>query len=91
MPKTNAVLLNNERHNDFNVAGYGVNAVVALNITFYKHFFLQTELKGGFIDMPNMRTTVSGEDTASQHFFFTQYKFVFGVSLNTRKNKVAQD
>jgi hypothetical protein len=51
-PKTNSMLLGKERHDDFHVSGYGVSAKVGLNITFYKHFFIQTELKGGYINMP---------------------------------------
>ncbi len=49
MPKTNATLLNNERHDDFHLAGYGISAVVAINISFYEVFFIQSELKGGYI------------------------------------------
>jgi hypothetical protein len=85
LPKTNAILLNGTRHDDFNLAGYGVNAVVGLNFTFFDHFFLQTELKGGFIDMPNMRTTPDKVDRASQNFFFAQWNFVFGLTFNTKK------
>jgi hypothetical protein len=39
------MLLGKERHDDFNVAGYGVSAKIGLNFTFFKHFFIQTELK----------------------------------------------
>ena len=87
LPKTNAVVLNNERHDDFHLAGYGVNAVVGLNVTIYKYIFLQTEFKGGFIHMPDIRTTSSSLDRASQSFFFSQFNFVLGVNIPTRKAK----
>lgn len=81
-PKTNATLLNNERYDNFNFAGYGINAIVGLNITFFKHFFIQSEIKGGFINMPNIRTTLSTNDSAKQNFFFFQRNIVFGGILN---------
>lgn len=77
-PKTNAMLLGKERHDDFNVAGYGVSAKIGLNFTFFKHFFIQTELKGGYIDMNNIKTTHSSSDSASQHFYFLQRIIAFG-------------
>lgn len=71
-PKTNAKLLGKERHDDFHVSGYGVSAKVGLNFTFFKYFFIQTELKGGYINMNDIRTTKNSEDTAEQEFFFFQ-------------------
>lgn len=71
-PKTNATLLGKERHDDFHISGFGVSAKVGLNFTFFKHFFLQTELKGGYINMNDIRTTKSPEDKASQHFRFLE-------------------
>lgn len=71
-PKTNTKLLGKDRHDDFHVSGYGVSAKAGINFTFYKHFYIQGELKGGYIDMHDIRTTVSNEDSASQHFLFFQ-------------------
>jgi hypothetical protein len=77
-PKTNAKLLGKDRHDDFHVSGYGISAKAGLNFTFYKHFFIQTELKGGYINMPDIRTTKDLADTASQHFMFLQRIISFG-------------
>jgi len=71
-PKTNTTLLGKERHDDFHVSGYGVSAKAGINFTFYKHFYIQGELKGGYIDMHDIKTTVSNEDSASQHFLYFQ-------------------
>ncbi len=71
-PKTNATLLGKERHDEFHIAGYGVSAKVGLNFTFFKYFFIQTELKGGFIEMNDIRTTNSTADSAEQNFWFLQ-------------------
>ena len=71
-PKTNTTLLGRDRHDDFHISGWGVSAKAGLNITFLKHFYIQGELKGGYINMPDIRTTKSSDDTASQHFTFFQ-------------------
>ncbi|MDI5950507.1 hypothetical protein [Flavobacterium yafengii] len=71
-PKTNTTLLGKERHDDFHVSGYGTSLKAGLNVTFFKHFYIQGELKGGYINMQDIRTTKSSEDTASQDFFFFQ-------------------
>jgi hypothetical protein len=78
LPKTNAKLLGKERHDDFHVSGIGTSAKVGLNITFFKHFFLQTELKGGYINMNDIRTTHDSSDKASQQFWFFQRIIAFG-------------
>lgn len=77
-PKTNTMLLGKERHDDFHVSGFGTSAKVGLNITFFKHFYIQGELKGGYINMQDIRTTQSADDKASQDFFFFQRIIAFG-------------
>ena len=79
IPKTNATLLNNARHDDFHLAGYGFSAVGAAQLNFGKYFFVSSELKAGFIHMPDIRTTMYAEDKASQYFFFGQANIVFGL------------
>ena len=71
-PKTNTTLLGKDRYDEFNVAGYGLSAKVGLNLTFFKYFFIQTELKGGYIEMNNIRTTQDKADSAEQNFWFLQ-------------------
>ena len=77
-PKSNTKLLNKERYDDFNVAGWGVSASVGLNITFLKHFFIQSDVKAGYINMQNIRTTKNTADSASQTFSFLENTIVFG-------------
>lgn len=78
LPRTNTTLLNNPRYDQFHFSGYGLGIVGALHLSFFKYFFIQGELKGGFIHMPDIRTTMHIEDKASQHFFWGQYNVVFG-------------
>ncbi len=77
-PRTDATLLGKERHDEFHVSGYGLSAKAGLNFTFYKYFFIQTELKGGYINMPDIRTTNDIVDTASQKFFFAETVIALG-------------
>ncbi|MBL4642541.1 MAG: hypothetical protein JKY44_03005 [Flavobacteriaceae bacterium] len=77
-PKSNTKLVNKERYDDFNVAGWGVSASVGLNITFLKHFFIQSDVKAGYINMSNIRTTKNTADFASQSFSFIENTIVFG-------------
>jgi len=79
IPKTNATLLNNARHDDFHLAGYGLSAVSAAQLNLGKYLFVSSELKAGFIHMPDIRTTMNDADKASQYFFFGQANIVFGV------------
>lgn len=71
-PKTNTTLLGKERHDDFHVSGYGASLKTGINFTFFKYFYLQGELKGGYINMPDIMTTKSDSDHAAQHFWFFQ-------------------
>lgn len=71
-PKTNATLLSKERYDDFHVSGYGISLSAGLHLNFFKYFYLRGDLKGGFIDMNNIRTTKNTVDSASQSFFYFQ-------------------
>ena len=77
LPKTNATLLNNERHDDFHFSGWGTHIKGGLELS-YKSFFFRSEVKLGYIDMPDIRTTEFEADSASQHFRFTEWTFALG-------------
>lgn len=87
VPRTNTTLMNNDRYDEFHLAGYAFGAVLAANVTIFKYFFIQTEWKGGFINMPDIRTTMSVSDRASQHFWFSQYNMVFGTNFRFSRNE----
>jgi len=87
MPRTNAQFMGRERNDEFHVAGFGLGAVVALDVTFWKHVFIQGEFKAGYINMPSVRITTSKADKASQSFWYTQLVGVIGVKYNFSANK----
>lgn len=80
-PKTNTTLMGQERHDDFHLSGYGVGAMVGINFTFWDYFFIQAELKGGYIDMNDIKTTQFSSDKAQQDFFYSQQNIVFGAII----------
>lgn len=87
LPRTNTTLLNNPRHDKFHVSGYGIGIVGAVTLTFFNHFFIQSEWKGGYMNMPDIRTTLHREDRAKQRFFFSQYNVVFGANFRLQHTK----
>ena len=84
-PRTNSKLFNQERWDEFHVSGWGVSAGVGLNLTFFKYFFVQSDLKYGYINMPNIRTTQNASDKASQSFTFFEKTLVFGAKFQLHK------
>lgn len=77
-PRTDAIVLSKQDHDEFHIAGYGLSAKAGLNFTFFKYFFIQTELKGGYINMPDIEITHDNSEKASQHFLFFESIIYFG-------------
>lgn len=86
-PRTDATLLNNKRNNEFHVAGYGTAAMVGLNLRFLKYFFVQSEFKVGYINLPDVLVTNSSSDKADQHFSFIQTNILIGGSISLSGKK----
>jgi hypothetical protein len=77
-PRSNTSILGKDRYDEFHVSGYGASLKAGINVTFFKYFYVQAEVKGGYINMPDIRTTYDKEDRASQDFFFYQQLIAFG-------------
>ncbi|MFM9943902.1 MAG: hypothetical protein ACKVQB_01585, partial [Bacteroidia bacterium] len=86
-PRTDATVLNYKRNDKYHITGYGINATLGVNLTLYKYFFIQSEFKPGFINMPKIRPTANPSDYASQRFFFSQVNILFGVNFSFHKKK----
>jgi len=76
-PKTNATIIGKPRNDEFHWSGYGINLTGGINLVLFKHFQINTEIKGGYINMPWIKTTADG-DTATQSFWFLQHNITFG-------------
>lgn len=79
VPKTRTKLLGRASYDEFHVSGHGINAMIGLNFEFFKYFFVQTELKGGYINMNKVRTSTDPSDSAYHDFLFRQVNMVFGA------------
>ncbi|QVY67584.1 hypothetical protein JOP69_17100 [Polaribacter sp. Q13] len=77
-PRTDVTLFNQERHDEFHIAGWGASAVVGIDLTFFKYFYIQSDLKFGYINMPDVQTTYNPNDGASQSFTFFQRNILIG-------------
>ncbi len=85
LPKTNVTLMGGPRNDEFHLAGFGMSGVAGLNIRFLKYLFIQTEIKGGYLNLPDVLTTPSDSDKASQQFGFIQVNAVFGAQFQLTK------
>jgi hypothetical protein len=80
IPRSNTTLMLNPRFDQFHLSGFGIGAILAMNVS-YSRFFIQTEVKPGYINMPSIRTTMFPEDKAKQQFFFLQSNILFGMHI----------
>ena len=85
-PKSNVELMG-EHRDEWHVAGYGISAHVALRLDVFKYFFIQGQLEGGFINMPDIITTGIDGARASQNFFYFEQMFMFGGYIPLIKQK----
>ena len=86
MPKSNIKLFGNERSDRFHIAGFGLDARTNINVIFWKHWMARVEGKVGYINMPDIKTTLNNKpDKASQDFVFGQVNFGIGYTFNTKK------
>ena len=88
MPKSNVTLFNNARSDRFHFAGFGADLRTSVNLLFWKHIMARVEGKFGYINMPDIKTTLNNKpDKASQDFVFGQVNFGVGYLFHTKKEK----
>ncbi|SEM45702.1 hypothetical protein SAMN05421856_103342 [Chryseobacterium taichungense] len=85
LPKSNVKLFGNERSDRFHVAGFGLDARANINLVFWNHWMARVEGKFGYINMPDIKTTLNNKpDKASQDFVFYQINFGIGYVFNRK-------
>lgn len=86
LPKSNVTLMNNERSDRFHLAGFGADARTALTLIAFRHVVAQVEGKFGYINMPDIKTTLNNRtDKALQDFVYGEVDFGIGYTFNTKK------
>ncbi|MBI1305974.1 MAG: hypothetical protein GC181_05110 [Bacteroidetes bacterium] len=82
-PRSDVSVLNTKAANVFHNAGYGVCTKVGLQALLFNRFTICTEAKAGYINLPDVKTTLIPGEKAEQHFTFLQANvqigFTFGV------------
>lgn len=84
VPKTRVVLMGRSLYDEFHLAGFGINIKTGLNLSIGKYFFIQTEGKLGYINMPDIRITKFSDEKASQQFTFAEYTILAGLSVKIK-------
>lgn len=86
IPDTEANLFGKDGDHRYHLAGYSGGAKVGLRADIFKYFFIEGNVKGGYINLPDVLVSAPN-DKASQSFEYMQASAVFGfnVPINTRK------
>ncbi len=77
---------NAEGRKSFHLAGYSFSASIGMQFDFFKHLFILGKLKAGYINLPDILTSLEG-GTASQHFNFLEPSLVVGYSGSISRKK----
>jgi hypothetical protein len=77
VPRTDATVLSKPSHDEFHISGYGFSTNAGLNFTFFKHYYMQSEIKAGYITMTDVRTTYAN-DHAQHNFWYGATIISFG-------------
>lgn len=86
-PKSDVKLFG-QRLDEWHIAGYGVSSLLALRFEFFKNMFIQAQLEGGFINMPDILTTGDYQARAKQHFYYLEETVTIGGYIPlSRKQK----
>ncbi len=86
LPKSNITLMENKRSDRFHLAGFGTDIRTTVTLVALQHVALQIEGKYGYINMPDIKTTLNNKpDKASQDFVYGEFDFGIGYTFGTRK------
>jgi hypothetical protein len=79
VPRTDSHLFGSGRNHYWNIAGWGTSAKIGLQVNFLKWFFLESDLKYGFVQMLNVHTSnYYGIDKAKQNVVFLENNWLLG-------------
>ena len=74
------------------ISGLGISAHAGLRLEIYRHFFIQAELNGGWINLTHVRTRPRDKSAyADQKYWFGQRNVVMGFFIYIKSQSVCQD
>lgn len=65
----------------YHLAGYSFSTSMGLQLDLFRHLFILAKLKGGYMNLPDINTTIYG-GKASQHFTFIEPIGVIGYTFH---------
>ncbi len=81
IPRTDVRLFGEGLNNKFHLAGYGAGGELGVLMCFPARITLRAGARAGYIELPDVLTTGTATDRASQHFWFLQGYAAFGVLI----------
>jgi hypothetical protein len=78
VPRTDARLFGRGANNPFHIAGWGIDAKTGLKLDLFKHFFLQTEVRTGFINLNDVLILHTESQRARQNIIFGEWYMLGG-------------
>lgn len=80
IPKSNVTMhmVNQQRNDEFHLAGYSVGVGAGLEVDLYKDVFFRAAYKYGYVNLPDVLTSARG-DKASQSFTYNELLIAVGI------------
>ena len=79
VPRTDACLFGSGRNHFWNIAGWGANAKIGLELNIFKNIYLQSDLKCGYVQMNDVHTSNHYNiDKAQQSIVFYENSWLLG-------------
>ncbi len=78
IPRTDSHVFGDGLNNNFHVAGWGIDAKAGFKLDILKHFFLQTEIRTGFIQLNDILLHNEQPQRAKQNITFGEWYVVGG-------------
>jgi len=85
-PRSEIKLLKYEESDFFHLAGFGFDGMLGLRLSLFENFFVQSEFKAGYVNLPRIVIGREGQ-VASQQFFYLQQNVVFGACVRFSKKE----
>jgi len=83
IPKTQSVILGNERDGPFRLAGYLFTVGGAIRYDIYRYIFLEASMKGAYVRYTHDK--IYGEGIANQNFLSLQFIMSAGINIPLSK------
>ncbi len=85
VPRTDVAVLGGTGRNKYYLSGFGASIKAGTRLVAFRNYFINVEMKGGYISLSNILTSQDKTEKARQDFWFFQKTFQFGGIFYLRK------